>query len=216
MKHEITSVSFVSSIADDCETSYYLHWHFLEILRNGSCEFSPVALILQTSADLGVCEDAPGRSNIHYEGNLICKSEWVCGFFFFFFFFFSPIPPNDSTISTFVRESMTTVPALVYVGDDAVGTHIRDLVPRRRLHVLGRRKGSRPGDSDGEAGPDSLPLSFGAFKQWRREVGGGLRLNLCICVNVWLAGCLCVCPCVCYVVCMYLCVCMSICVCMYV
>ena len=79
MKHEITSVSFVSSIADDCETSYYLHWHFLEILRNGSCEFSPVALILQTSADLGVCEDAPGRSNIHYEGNLICKSEWVCG-----------------------------------------------------------------------------------------------------------------------------------------
>ena len=79
MKHEITSVSFVSSIADDCETSYYLHWHFLEILRNDSCEFSPVALILQTSADLGVCEDAPGRSNIHYEGNLICKSEWVCG-----------------------------------------------------------------------------------------------------------------------------------------
>ena len=86
MKHEITSVSFVSSIADDCETSYYLHWHFLEILRNDSCEFSPVALILQTSADLGVCEDAPGRSNIHYEGNLICKSEWVCGFIIFFFF----------------------------------------------------------------------------------------------------------------------------------
>ena len=86
VKHEVTSVSFVSSIDDDCETSYYLRWHFLEILRNGSCEFSPVALILQTSADLGVCEDAPGRSNIHYEGNLICKSEWVCGCGFFCFF----------------------------------------------------------------------------------------------------------------------------------
>ena len=75
MKHEVTSVSFVSSIADDCEMSYYLHWHFLEALRNGTCEFSPVALILQTSADLGVCEDAPGLTNIHYEGNLICTSS---------------------------------------------------------------------------------------------------------------------------------------------
>ena len=79
VKHEITSASPVSSIADDCKTSYSSHAHFLEILRNGSCEFSSVVLILQTSAILGVCEDAPGRSNIHYEGNLICKSEWVCG-----------------------------------------------------------------------------------------------------------------------------------------
>ena len=79
VKHEVTSVSFVSSIDDDCETSYYLRWHVLETLRNGTCDLTSVALILQTSADLGVCEDAPGRSNIHYEGNLICKSEWVCG-----------------------------------------------------------------------------------------------------------------------------------------
>ena len=46
----------------------------------------PVALIPQTSAILGVCEVSPGRSNIHYEGNLLCKSEWVvwvCGFCFF-------------------------------------------------------------------------------------------------------------------------------------
>ena len=64
VKHEITSVSPVSSIDDDCETSYYLRWHVLETLRNGICDLTSVALTLQTSADLGVCEDASGLTNI--------------------------------------------------------------------------------------------------------------------------------------------------------
>ena len=59
--------------------SYFLHMRSSKMPMSDAYKSTSVASTLQTSAASRTCESSSGLSNIHYEGNLICKSEWVCG-----------------------------------------------------------------------------------------------------------------------------------------
>ena len=58
---------------------YFLHMRSSKMPMSEIYKSTSVASTLQTSAASRTCESSSGLSNIHYEGNLICKSEWVCG-----------------------------------------------------------------------------------------------------------------------------------------